>query len=393
MVARQAEVPGAPPLAGSAVTPLPGSGAPPLAGTGDQVLALPIAGADRVEALFAQARRRTLALGLLGLVALLLALVAGVGLGEVVIPPADTVAILARQLGWPVHATWPSTDATIVLQLRLPRVLAAMAVGASLALAGTAFQGLLRNPLADPYVLGTASGAALGAALGVVIPVRGIVLGFGLLQGLAFVGALGAVVVVYRLSRVGQLASMTGVLLTGYAVSSLLAAGLAVTMWLSGDGLRQIFFFLLGGFDGAAWPQLAAALPALLLGGAVLLSRGRALNALLLGEETAAHLGLDLRRERILLLGAASLVTAASVAIAGLIGFVGLVVPHVVRLVVGPNARAVLPLSAIWGAAFLVACDLLARIPGDVPVGVVTALLGAPFFLWILRRARGGYEL
>ena len=393
MVTRQAEVPGAPPLAGRAVAPLPGSAVAPLAGTGAQAPAVPVLGADRVEALFAQARRRTLALGLLGLIALLLALVAGVGLGEVVIPPADTVAILAQQLGWPVHATWPAADATIVLQLRLPRVLAAMAVGASLALAGTAFQGLLRNPLADPYVLGTASGAALGAALGVVIPVRGIVLGFGLLQGLAFVGALGAVVVVYRLSRAGQLASMTGVLLTGYAVSSLLAAGLAVTMWLSGDGLRQIFFFLLGGFDGAAWPQLAAALPALLLGGAVLLSRGRALNALLLGEETAAHLGLDVRRERIVLLAAASLVTAASVAMAGLIGFVGLVVPHVVRLVVGPNARAVLPLAAIWGAAFLVACDLLARIPGDVPVGVVTALVGAPFFLWILRRARGGYEL
>lgn len=392
MVARQAEAPGTG-LAGETVPPLPGSAGPVLAGSGAAALAVPALGADRVAALFAQARRRTLALGLLGLGALVLALVAGVGLGEVVIPPADTVAILAQQLGWPVHATWPASDATIVLQLRLPRVLAAMAVGASLALAGTAFQGLLRNPLADPYVLGTASGAALGAALGVVIPVRGIILGFGLLQGLAFVGALGAVVVVYRLSRAGQLASMTGVLLTGYAVSSLLAAGLAVTMWLSGDGLRQIFFFLLGGFDGAAWPQLAAALPALLLGGAVLLSRGRALNALLLGEETAAHLGLDVRRERIVLLAAASLVTAASVAMAGLIGFVGLVVPHVVRLVVGPDARAVLPLAAIWGAAFLVACDLLARIPGDVPVGVVTALVGAPFFLWILRRARGGYEL
>ncbi len=347
-----------------------------------------------VEAALARSRQRAVLLGMLGVAALLGALVAGVGLGEVVIAPADTVAILARQLlGWPVHVTWPASDTTIVMELRLPRVLAAMAVGASLALAGTAFQGLLRNPLADPYVLGTASGAALGAALGVLIPVRGIVLGFGLLQGLAFLGALVAVVLVYRLSRAGQLSSMTGVLLTGYAVSSLLAAGLAVTMWLSGDGLRQIFFFLLGGFDGVAWPQLATALPALALGGAVLLGRARTLNALLLGEETAAHLGLNVRRERIVLLGAASLVTAASVAIAGLIGFVGLVVPHVVRLVAGPNARAVLPLSAIWGAAFLATCDLLARIPGDVPVGVVTALVGAPFFLWILRRARAGYEL
>ncbi len=347
-----------------------------------------------VAQLLAHARRRELALAVAGCVALVLVLIAGVGLGEVVIPPADTIAILAhRLLGWPVAHGWSAADETIVLQLRLPRVIAAMAVGASLALAGTALQGLLRNPLADPYVLGTASGAALGAALGVVIPLPGMVLGFGLLQVLAFAGALGAVLLVYRLSRAGQLASMTGVLLTGYAVSSLLAAGLAITMWLSGDGLRQIFYFLLGSFDGVAWPQVAAAAVPLLAGGVVLLTRGRALNALLLGEETAAHLGLDVRRERVVLLAATSLVTAASVAIAGLIGFVGLVVPHVVRLVVGPDGRAVLPLSAIWGAAFLAACDLLARIPGDIPVGVVTALVGAPFFLWILRRAHSGYEL
>ena len=386
-VVRRPMVGGGADLAGAAGAALPVGAA---VATG----ARPVPAPGELDAILARSRHRALALGALGVVALLAALVAGVALGEVVIAPADTIGILAhRLLGWPGRVTWPATDATIVMELRLPRVLAAMAVGASLALAGTAFQGLLRNPLADPYVLGTASGAALGAALGVLIPVRGIVLGFGLLQGLAFAGALLAVIVVYRLSRAGQLASMTGVLLTGYAVSSLLAAGLAVTMWLSGDGLRQIFFFLLGGFDGVAWPQLAAALPALAFGGAVLLSRGRSLNALLLGEETAAHLGLDVRRERIVLLGAASLVTAASVAIAGLIGFVGLVVPHVVRLIVGPNARSVLPLSAIWGAAFLVACDLLARMPGDVPVGVVTALVGAPFFLWILRRSRSGYEL
>jgi len=172
-----------------------------------------------------------------------------------------------------------------------------------------------------------------------------------------------------------------------------LAAGLAVTMYLSGNSLRQIFFFLLGGLSGSSWEQLAAAMPLMLLGGVAIVSRARAVNGLLLGEETAAHLGLDVGRERAILLAGASLVTAASVAIAGLIGFVGLVVPHAVRLVVGPNARAVLPLSALWGAAFLAWCDLVARIPGELPVGVVTALLGAPFFLWILRGARTGYEL
>ena len=168
-------------------------------------------------------------------------------------------------------------------------------------------------------------------------------------------------------------------LLIGYAVGSLLAAGLTVAMYLSGQHLRQIFFYLLGSFAQA---DLAAAsrsgLPIIVVGSGVILARARSLNALLLGDDTASHLGIDVRRERAILLGLASLVTAAAVALAGLIGFVGLVVPHVVRLLVGPNARLVLPLSALFGAAFLILADLVARIPGELPVGVVTALVGAP---------------
>jgi iron complex transport system permease protein len=391
MAARPEQAPRGGIAPASGITPASGGAAVP----GVSVAPRPsIAHGTSVATLALRDARGPVLLGALGIAAVLAVLVAGVGVGEVTVPPADTIAILAhRLLGWPVHVGWPADEETIVIQLRLPRVLAALAIGASLALAGTTFQGLLRNPLADPYVLGTASGAALGAAVGVLIPVRGLVLGFGLLHGLAFAGALLAVAAVYRISRAGQLGSLTGVLLTGYAVSSLLAAGLAVTMWLSGDSLRQIFFFLLGGLDGISWEQLAGALLPLGIGAAVLLSRARSLNGLLLGEETAAHLGIDVRRERVVLLAAASLVTAASVAIAGLIGFVGLVVPHVVRVLVGPNARRVLPLSALWGGAFLAACDLLARIPGEVPVGVVTALVGAPFFLWVLARARSGYEL
>ncbi len=339
-------------------------------------------------------RQRPVALAVAGVVALLLALVAGVAAGPVAISPGDTLSILLHALtGWPAQVSWSQADQTIVLQLRLPRVLTAMSVGAGLAIAGATFQGLLRNPLADPYVLGTASGAALGAAVAVLIPLRGLVFGMGLLQALAFLGALGAVFVVYRLSRVGQLGSMTGLLLTGYAVGSLLAAGLAITMYLSGDDLRQIFFFLLGGFSDASWPQLAGAAPLIILGSVAILLRARTLNGLLLGEEAAAHLGLNVGRERAILLVLASLVTAAAVSVAGLIGFVGLVVPHVVRLGTGPNARVLLPLSAIFGASFLAFSDVLARLPGEVPVGVVTALVGAPFFLYLLSRARGGYEL
>lgn len=325
---------------------------------------------------------------------LAVALVAGIAAGTVAIAPGDTIGILARRvLGIPVVPTWSATSETIVMDLRLPRVLTAMVVGAGLAVAGAAFQGLLRNPLADPYVLGTASGAALGAALAVLIPVRTLILQFGLIHVLSFAGALGAVFVVYRLSRVGSSAPMTSLLLTGYAVGSLLAAGLAMAMYMSGTGLRQIFAYLLGGFDSATWGRLAVAAPLIILSSVAIMLRARSLNGMLLGEEAASHLGVDVPRERAVLLTLASLTTAAAVAISGLIGFVGLVAPHVIRLLVGPNARLVLPLAALLGASLMVGADLVARLLGEIPVGVVTAVVGAPFFLALLRRAHSGYEL
>jgi iron complex transport system permease protein len=338
--------------------------------------------------------RRPVVLALAGLAVLALVVIAGVAAGSVYVPPGDTLAILAHRLvGLDIPVTWTKAEKTIVVDLRLPRVLTAMTVGAGLAVAGATFQGVLRNPLADPYVLGTASGAALGAAVAVIVPVRTVVLEFGLLHGLAFAGALGAVFVVYRLSRVGGHGQMTSLLLTGYAVGSLLAAGLALAMYVSGTGLRQIFTYLLGGFEAASWVRFATALPLVLGASALMISRARALNGFLLGEEAAAHLGVDVRRERAILLGLASLATAAAVAVSGLIGFVGLVAPHVVRLGVGPNARLVLPLAALFGAILMVAADLAARLVGEIPVGVVTAVIGAPFFLALLRRTRAGYEL
>jgi iron complex transport system permease protein len=339
-------------------------------------------------------RDRPVLLVAVGVVALLVALVLGVGVGSVAVDPADTIAILAhRLLGLDIPQTWSDATETIVVELRLPRILTAMLVGCALGVAGATFQGLLRNPLADPYVLGTASGAALGAAIAVLIPVRFVILEFGLIQGFAFIGALASITVVYRLSRQSGLAPLTSLLLTGYAVGSLLAAGLAMAMYLSGAALRQIFTYLLGSFDAATWPRFLATLPIILIASVAIILRARSLNGLLLGEQAAAHLGIDVRRERRILLALASLVTAAAVAISGLIGFVGLVVPHVVRLLVGPSARLVLPLSAIGGAALLAYADIIARVAGGIPVGVVTAIIGAPFFLLILRRARTGYEV
>jgi iron complex transport system permease protein len=338
--------------------------------------------------------RRPVALAAAGLGLLFGMLVLGVAAGSVAVPPGDTLAILGHRLfGLDVIRSWTPAEETIVMELRLPRVLTAMTVGVGLAVSGATFQGLLRNPLADPYVLGTASGAALGAAIAVILPVRALVLEFGLLHALAFAGALGAVFIVYRLSRLGGSGQMTSLLLTGYAVGSLLAAGLAMAMFLSGAGLRQIFGYLLGGFDSASWLRLVVALPLVLGASGLILLRARSLNGFLLGDEAAAHLGVDVRRERAILLGLASLATAGSVAVSGLIGFVGLVAPHVVRLLVGPNARLVLPLAALLGASLMVAADLVARLVGEIPVGVVTAVIGAPFFLVLLRRTRSGYEL
>ncbi len=358
--------------------------------TRTDVLGAPLARTGPLE----RVRSRPAILLVGSVVALFVVLILGVALGSVAVAPTETVAILAhRLLGLDLGMTWSPAAETIVMDLRLPRVLAAMVVGLGLAVAGVTFQGILRNPLADPYVLGTASGAALGAAIGVLIPIRIALLGFGLVQALAFVGALLAVTAVYRFSRTGTLAPLTSLLLTGYAVGSLLAAGLAMTMYLSGTNLRQIFYYLLGGFEGTSWSQVMLTAPIILLATIAILARARSLNGFLLGEETAAHLGVDVRRERAILLGLASLITAAAVSISGLIGFVGLVVPHVVRLVVGPNARWVLPLSALIGASLLAAADLVARVAGGIPVGVVTAIIGAPFFLVLLRRARTGYEL
>ena len=338
--------------------------------------------------------RRPLTLAAVGVVGLAIVLILGVAAGSVFVPPGDTLAILAHRIfGLDLGIPFTQAEETIVWQLRFPRVLLAMTVGTGLAVAGATFQGVLRNPLADPYVLGTASGAALGAAVAVILPFRGLIFEFGLLHGLAFAGALVAVWLVYRFSRVGGHGQMTSLLLTGYAIGSLLAAGLSMAMFVSGSNLRQIFSFLLGGFEAASWLRLATALP-LIAGASILIAiRARALNGFLLGEEAASHLGIDVGRERAILLGLASLATAAAVAVSGLIGFVGLVAPHVVRLAVGPNARLVVPLAALFGAILVVAADLAARLVGDIPVGVVTAVIGAPFFLSMLRRARVGYDL
>ena len=211
-------------------------------------------------------------------------------------------------------------------------------------------------------------------------------LGIGRSRRFAFAGGLGAVLVVYAVARQRGGTPVVTLLLAGYAVSSLLAAGVAFLMFASGDRLAAVVTWLLGSLAGASWPRLAVAAPLIVVSFTLILLRWRRLNALLLGEAAAAHLGIDVEREKLILTGLAALVTSAGVAISGTIGFVGLVVPHLLRLAFGPDHRLLLPASMVYGAVLLVA-DLGARLAGGIPVGIVTALIGAPFFLWLLRRS------
>jgi iron complex transport system permease protein len=314
----------------------------------------------------------------------------GIGLG-------DTAAIIGhRVLGIPATQTWVSTSEQIIIDVRLPRVLTAMLVGGGLGLAGAAFQALLRNPLADPYIIGTASGASLGAVVALMLPIilPGLAvgggtawLGIGLVQVLAFIGGLGTVLVVYAVARAAHGGVVT-LLLTGYAVSAVLAAGVAMLMYLSGNRLGAIFAWMMGSLDGAGWTKLALAAPLVAVSSLLLIGRWRQLNVLLLGDAQASHLGLDIPRQRLALTMLASLATSAVVAISGTIGFVGLVVPHLLRLAVGPDHRLLLPASVLFGASLLALADLGARLAGGIPVGIVTALIGAPFFIWLLVRSR-----
>jgi iron complex transport system permease protein len=329
---------------------------------------------------------------------LLVALVAGIGFGSVAIAPDDVLRVLGhRLLGLGAESGVSPSVESIVFDLRLPRLLGAMLVGAGLACAGTAFQAVLRNPMADPYIIGTAAGASLGAVAAIVLPllVPALVLGagsawlgLGLVQLLAFAGGLGTVLLVVAVARQGGSLPSVTLLLTGYAVSSLLAAGVALLMFASGRALAAIFAWLMGSLAAVGWTDLAVATPVVAGSFVLLYARWRRLNLLLLGDAAAAHLGLDVGREKLRLTILATLATSAVVAISGTIGFVGLVVPHLLRLAVGPDHRVLLPASALFGATLLVVADLGARLAGGIPVGVVTAIVGAPFFLWLLRRSR-----
>jgi iron complex transport system permease protein len=339
--------------------------------------------------------KRLVTVALLG-AGLLGALLVAISLGTVAVP-FDQVARMLLSLipGADAPPTWTEQMEAIVLSIRLPRVVTAMTVGGALALAGTLFQGLLRNPMADPYIIGTSGGAALGATIALLIPAQVLPLGFVPVPVAAFVGSLAAVLAVYAVARVGPRAPITTLLLAGFALSSLMAAAMSFLMLFSGETMRRVVLWTMGGMSSTGWTQLAVVVPLIALGGLAAYLMARDLNAFLLGEDQAAHLGIDVERRKLVLLMVGSLLTGAAVSVSGLVGFVGLVVPHVARLVFGPDHRQLIPTAALLGSIFLVVADLAARLvmaPAEVPVGIVTAVIGAPFFIYMLRRSKKAYD-
>jgi iron complex transport system permease protein len=307
-------------------------------------------------------------------------------------PPATVFEMLVSRMPFiDIAQSWPEAWETILWQLRLPRIVLAALVGVALATSGATYQGLFRNPLADPYLIGVASGAGLGATVVLVTEVPLYFGGVSLLPVAAFAGAITAVTLAYVIARQSEGLPLTTLILAGVAIGSVATAVTSLLMIRSEPDLRPVLSWLLGGFISAEWKDSLRILPYLVPSLLLTLSYARILNVLQLDEEHALQLGVNVERTKVLLIGAATLSTAAAVSFSGIIGFVGLIAPHAVRLMWGGDYRFLLPMAAIVGAAFLIVADLVARTvasPAELPVGVITALCGAPFFLYLLRGRR-----
>lgn len=332
------------------------------------------------------------------LVAFCAVFVLSLNIGFAHIPFRDILIILTKPfLGNLVDSSGiPGTSVTIISQIRLPRVLCGALVGAALATAGVTYQGIFRNPMADPYVIGASTGASVGSALVIVLGVGISFFGVNTLQIFAFVGSVSTVLVVYTISRVGSKVPVATLLLTGIAVSLFQNAIVTYLKTVATDRtLHGLTFWLIGSLVPTEnWDKVYAILPLIVVGAIISYLYSRDLNILALGEDQAQHLGVEIEKVKRILLVSGALMTAAAVSISGLIGFVGLIIPHVTRVLIGPDHRVLLPTSAVVGASFLMVCDAVSRVimgSGEAPVGIITALTGAPFFIYLLRRKRKGY--
>jgi len=326
---------------------------------------------------------------------LLLSVVVSLSLGSAHIPLSQVWGVLLKQVPWigdSVSATWPESTEQIIMKVRLPRIVLGVLIGAALSISGAGFQGVLRNPLADPYTLGVASGASVGAAFLILFGLNYALFGMWTIPIVAFATGLITLWAVFRLAGVQGKFRTETVILSGVVVSSFLSAIVSFMVALDSNKIvNEILFWLMGSLSLRGWPYTTVVLPYLLAGAAILIAMGRSLNLFALGERHAAHLGVRVDRTKWIVLLVSTILTAASVSVCGVIGFVGLITPHLVRLLVGPDYRLIIPLSLLYGGIYVLWADTLARMalsPTEIPLGVVTAFLGAPFFAFLLSRQK-----
>ena len=337
-------------------------------------------------------KRRLWLWGGVACLTLLASMVVSISLGSAQLPLSEVWLVLMHQLpglGDLIPVSWPESSEQIVMKIRFPRVILAVLVGACLSLAGAGFQGVLRNPLADPYTMGVASGSAVGAAFLILFGLHISFLGQWSIPVVAFLTGFVSLWIVLRLANTqGKLQTET-LLLSGVVVQAFLGSLVSFMVSLSDKAVNEIVFWLMGSLSFRGWDFTYVLLPYLIVGLMVLVSYARALNLFSLGERQAAHLGVSVDRTKLVVLIVSTLLTAGAVSIAGIVGFVGLVVPHLVRLMVGPDYRLLLPMATICGGIYVLWADTVARMllsPTEIPLGVVTAFLGAPFFAYLLKQ-------
>jgi iron complex transport system permease protein len=330
--------------------------------------------------------------GGLGIILLVVSFLLCLGIGAVELPVKDIVGILLHRLPWigdAITPTWSPAYEQILLKVRLPRIVLGMLVGAALAVAGSGFQGVLRNPLADPYTLGVSSGASVGAAVIIFFGMQYSLVGAWTLPLVAFLTGLLTLWGVLTLARDGGKIPTNSLILSGVVMQSFLGAIVSFLTAMSKQTINEIMFWMMGGLSFRGWSYTLMLSPYVLIGIVVIWSCARSLNLLALGERQASHMGLHVERLKMRTLIVSTLLTAAAVSVSGVIGFVGLVIPHIIRLITGPDYRLIVPLSALGGAIFTIWCDTIARsilAPTEIPLGVVTAFIGAPFFAYLLYR-------
>lgn len=316
-------------------------------------------------------------------------------LGVAKIPFVQAVKIIMSRI--PIFKNFVSLNGIrnsftlIVLKIRLPRIILSALVGMALAGSGVVFQAIFKNPMADPYVIGISSGAAFGATIAIILGLQSSILGLWALNIMAFIGAIGTTIVVYNISRIGNSTPVVTLLLAGIAISFFLSSTISLLMTLKRDQIENIVFWTMGSVAAASWKHIIITMPIVLIGCMVLIIFTRDLNIMLMGEDTAKNLGIEVETLKKILLVLGSIIAASAVAVSGIIGFVGIIVPHIVRLIVGPDHRVLLPFSLLAGAIFLILSDTIARLlipPIEIPLGVITSLFGAPYFIYLLYKKK-----